>query len=398
VNSLTRCGAAGADCEYATECCSLVCAGGKCQDAQCLSDGETCSDATECCSTICEDTCQPLNLECKTAGNACANDDECCSKLCTDERCNLASSFCIQRGDICARAEDCCTGRCDIADGRDVGVCGEPPSGSSFCNDGVHGLVCDDCNDCCSRLCVPYGPTGVLVCQPASGCHVTGDFCRSDLDCCGAPDTGLPGEGNVYCQKEEGSDLGICRNPISCSPQGNICHYKDYALCNVSSARANCCGGTGSKSGVCQLDPLGVPRCNGLGDECVPPGDICASADDCCDDVPCIPDAQGVLRCMYPPDDGGTACVPVDGPCTIDADCCPGYVCIRPIGSTQGTCGNYGPPTDSGVSDGGTPTDSGVTDGGTPPGCALYGQSCQNDDDCCNDVPCTDGICRVPIG
>jgi hypothetical protein len=388
ISSLIRCAEAGEACTLPTDCCTLRCVGGECKSSACVSDGESCTKDHQCCSTICTDeSCQALNVECKTAGNACGNDGECCSGLCDGDRCSLAASFCIQEGDICGRPEDCCTGRCEIAEGREIGICGPPPSGSSFCNDGIEGSICDGCNDCCSRLCAPYGPTGVYICQPASGCHVTGDFCRADKDCCGAPGTGLPGEGNVECEKEEGSDLGICRNPRSCSPQGNICHFKDYAECNVSSARANCCSGPGANKGECKLDPLGVPRCTGLGDECIEPGEICASSDDCCDDLPCVPDEDGILRCMIPPD-GGTPCVPVDGPCTIDADCCPGNVCIRPHGSTEGTCGELVPP----------PEDGGVPDSGTTTDCALYGQYCEDDPDCCNDIPCTDNVCRVPIG
>ena len=33
---------------------------------------------------------------------------------------------------------------------------------------------------CCSRACAPWGPTGALVCQPASGCHVNGDLCDTE--------------------------------------------------------------------------------------------------------------------------------------------------------------------------------------------------------------------------
>jgi hypothetical protein len=219
---------------------------------------------------------------------------------------------------------------------------------------------------------------------------VTGDFCREDGDCCGAAGTGLPGDGNVTCDKAEGSVLGICRNPTSppeggaaCNPQGNVCFFQDYA-CSVSSARANCCGGLGAGGGVCQLDPLGVPRCNGLGEECRAEGETCASTDDCCNDVPCVPDEDGVLRC------GANQCVQPGDTCTIDADCCPGFVCVRPVGSTQGVCGTVTePPT----------TDSGVPEAGPPANCALYGQNCDVTADCCNDVPCSpEGSCIIPPG
>jgi hypothetical protein len=264
-----------------------------------------------------------------------------------------------------------------IAAGATVGTCAPPPSGSTYCSDGVDGTVCGACNNCCSRLCTPYGSSGVRVCQPASGCHVNGDLCRQDSDCCGAAGTGLPGDGNVVCQIQSGKALGVCRNPTGCNPQGNVCHYQDYS-CNISSARNDCCAAVGN-SGVCQLDTLGVPRCNGLGTTCIPSGGICSSAMDCCDHLPCVPDATGVLRCLTPPD-GGTACVPAGGGCTIDGDCCVGTTCIRPVGATAGICGNVTPPADAG-----------------PPPCAEYGQLCSVATDCCNGVTCYNGICQWAV-
>jgi len=221
---------------------------------------------------------------------------------------------------------------------------------------------------------------------------------------------------------------------MACNPQGDVCHYKNY-MCDISSARADCCGGLGAKGGVCQLDLLGVPRCNGLGDTCITSGDICASADDCCDNHPCVPDAQGVLRCYSTPP-GGPNCVPSTGPCTINGDCCPGTSCMRSIGSTMGSCvptppppgggggtgGGTGGTGSGGTGSGGTGsggtgsggtgsggtgsggtgsggTGSGGTGGSGPPNtCSQYGQTCNVDSDCCNGVPCTQGICRVQIG
>jgi hypothetical protein len=388
-SSLQQCSGAGDACADALECCGLSCGGdGKCSTTQCVSDGLACTTDAQCCGQSCvNDVCAPLTTACKTSGNACNGSGQCCSGLCADDVCQIAASYCIQENDICSRSEDCCTGTCLLDPGETIGVCGPPPTGASFCNDGIEGSLCGDCNQCCSRLCAPYGPTGVNICQPASGCHVTGDFCRQDGDCCGVEGTGLPGDGNVTCEKEAGSDLGVCRNPLSCNPQGNVCHYKDYA-CDGSSARANCCGGLGAKSGECQLDGLGVPRCNGLGTECRAAGATCASADDCCNDVPCTPDAQGVLRCFDPPD-GEPACVPSAGACTVNADCCVGGTCVRPVGSTAGTCGVTTPPP---LPDGGTP------DSGSGPACAEYGQTCETGADCCNSVPCDQGVCRVPFG
>lgn len=255
--------------------------------------------------------------------------------------------------------------------------------------------MCTGCGDCCSRLCAPYGPTGVKICQPASGCRVVGELCVEDRDCCGGdPASDLPGAGNGSCDKEDGALVGRCRNVQSCSPQGNICHFKAYT-CSISSAPNKCCDGVGN-SGVCQLDTLGVPRCNGLGTTCRVGGDECASADDCCDNAPCIRDPQGILRCS-----ATGKCMESGGSCTINADCCPPSVCIRAQGSTKGTCGTpvtatgAGGASGSGGASGTVPSSNragspGTTDIGVGGSfsCAEYGQICSTDSDCCNGVPC----------
>ena len=240
------------------------------------------------------------------------------------------ASFCIQKGDLCARAEDCCTAVCTIATGKSVGVCGEPPSGSSFCSDGHEGTVCGDCNDCCSRLCAPYGPTGVKVCQPASGCHITGDFCRKDADCCGVEGTDLPGSGHVYCEKAADSDPRHLPQSDGLQSAGQRVSLQGLHVRLVLGARRLLRRSRRQGRRV-RARPLGIPRCNGLGDACRKSGDTCASSEDCCDDVPCVPGESGLLHCYGTPP-GGPNCVPSTGACTINGDCCPGTTCVRPIG------------------------------------------------------------------
>jgi hypothetical protein len=395
------CRVAGESCQGSTDCCTLRCEGGMCSDEICISDGQACADNAECCGGSCVDTtCVALNPDCLTAGNDCTAGGDCCSQLCGDDaKCTLGASFCIQPGDVCIRNEDCCTGECSKSADVLVGVCTLPPTGSTFC-DGVDGVVCETCGDCCSRLCAPYAPTGVTVCQPISGCHSTGDLCRTNEDCCGGlvptdPADRLPGWGNGECQLEEGHLIGICRNPVNgaenpqgaCSPQGNVCHLQEYA-CPISSARANCCGGLGDDNntqGICREDALGVPRCDGL-DMCRMLGESCSTSADCCPDTsveppiipPCVPDAMGVLRC------GPPVCVPTNGACSINGDCCPGGTCYRPAGSLVGTC---------------EPTTGEGGAGGMPSTCSTYGQQCANTSDCCdaNAVPpvtCIDNVCK----
>jgi hypothetical protein len=261
--------------------------------------------------------------------------EACCSGLCNSAGKCGPSSYCTQNGDACAHDAECCGGLCNIAQGASVGTCAQPTGGATLCT-GLDGAVCNGCGDCCSRLCEVYQPTGVKICQPAEGCKVNGDICYSNSDCCGAAGTGLPGDGNVTCEKTNPTDpVGICRNPISCNPEGDVCHYQQYMTCDNSSARADCCGAPGSMSGVCKLDALGVPRCYGL-TACQQAGQACADSSDCCNGVPCVPNGSGGLVC------GAGTCVMMGDQCTQTADCCNGATCVFQAGEQYGTCGASG--------------------------------------------------------
>ena len=404
VSAVTTCASSGSACAAGTDCCSLSCVGRKCSADQCVSDGKACTSNDECCGGNCgaNKTCTALNSSCSSSGNDCAANGDCCSGLCdAGKHCALGASFCVQPGDVCGRDVDCCAADCVIAAGHTVGSCAAAPKAPAYCTK-VDGQLCSGCGDCCSRLCAP-GPSGIDICQPASGCHVTGDLCLKDTDCCGGDKTsGLPGAGNGNCDIQAGAKIGICTNPVNggknaCNPEGNVCHYladAQYA-CTSSSARSDCCGPLTPKAQMCKLDHLGVPRCFAGGD-CTKTGGVCAAAEDCCNNAPCVPDAAGALHCA------SAACVPTGGGCTINGDCCPGGLCNRPAGSTVGTCatttggggGRGGGTNSGGASNGGsggtTPT---AGTGGAPSTCSLYGQICTVDSDCCNNVPCTAGQC-----
>lgn len=393
------CTAGGDACTVATDCCSLSCQSGKCSTTQCTSDHQACTSNDQCCGGVCgaDKTCTPLNTTCSTSGNTCKSNSDCCSTLCSGGVCQLNASFCIQAGDVCATSADCCTGTCNVAAGASVGTCSTLPNlGRNNCSGGVDGTVCGGgsndggagCLDCCSRLCAPYAPTGVFICQPANGCHVEGDLCQKDTDCCGGepnyPDGGepLPGSSRVQCLKATGATTGYCASPSSgalpgqssCNPEGNVCHFKDNGyVCGNSSEENNCCDHLGSKTD-CELDAIGVPRCHVVGGDagvlpCIPTNGECAFDGDCCGGK-CLPDSSGVLVC------NPVTCSPTGGACTTTADCCGGN-CNIPPGSTSGTCG-------------GTNTN---TDGGT---CAAYGQTCAQSSDCCNGVPCLNNVCQIP--
>jgi hypothetical protein len=427
-NPVGPCKAAGLGCAASTECCTTVCRAGICGSAVCTSDNQPCAAADECCGGKCEGgseggmVCTPLNPDCWTVGNGCAANAECCSKLCSNGRCSGQPSFCTQTGDACTSKEQCCGGKCNVASGATLGVCEEPDvSGVGNCD--LAGQVCGagaidggismfdgglpSCGgSCCSRACAPYGPTGVMICQPPSGCRPVGEICRNDSDCCGSE--GMPGgNGSITCSKSGSDPVGRCDNGQACNPAGAICKLWGESC----SAADNCCAGNVNQHhDVCLQDSLGIPRCRTATTACSDAesyqGKACASSADCCG-LACIPNAN--------PGDGGSplicgsTCVPKGGACTNDSDCCPGLPCVALPGTWQGICG-YVPANDAGTPDGANPDaevpdgpaadgavlpDAEVPDG--PPPCSLYGQTCTVSADCCNGVPCTSGRCMITL-
>ena len=322
-----------------------------------------------------------------------------------------AGSFCQQTNDTCQTGADCCSNICNPVAGASYGTCGPPPTAASNCSM-VDGTVCGgvvgpdagqaSCGgSCCSRLCAPFGPTGVLICQPASGCHVVGDVCAADADCCGSAEQPGPGSGNVTCDFSAGGPLGVCRNPEGCKPNGDVCKLS-YLSCNSS---CDCCSGNCETEDTCRPDDIGIPRCTNVA--CLAAGQACATSADCCNNVPCVPnpnpgDGGSPLYC-YP---GGGGCVPACGACTVNADCCAGESCIIAQGAIAGICGPCNPGSDggpggsssggpSGGSSSGAGSSSGGSSGSSSGGtCALYGQLCTTSADCCNAVPCTAGRCE----
>jgi hypothetical protein len=378
----------GVACKSGGDCCTGTCTNGVCDYPACTSDNGACTTNGDCCSQTCTaGKCAALNTTCETLGNQCTSSGECCSGRCASGTCQ-PSSFCGQAGDICAHNSDCCTSQCTIASGQTVGTCGgatgthacgltdgqlcngtAPDGGIVYIDGGLP--VCG--GSCCSRACAPWGPTGAFVCQPASGCHVEGDICNTDSDCCGAAafaDAGLPSSGHsVTCTN------GSCTQHQGCTPAGDVCHLGSGATGNCN-ANADCCNALGNNGGACKQDNLGIPRCSTP--TCVNPSGACASSADCCNGQPCVPNPGG-----SPPYVCYTqACVPSCGTCSTSADCCAGFAC------NNGVCDPCG-------GDGGTTTggDGGTTGGG----CAMYGQLCTTSSDCCNGVPCTLGRCEYPI-
>jgi hypothetical protein len=420
----SACAATDTPCSDPLNCCSHVCAGGKCGANACVSDGEACNGDSGCCSGKCVassgggSSCAALNGTCKTVGNKCEVGGDCCSQLCQNGTCSNKASFCAQVGEACVVGGTCCSGVCNLAAGLNLGTCAAPPSvpGGTQCT--VAGQVCGlllegatmsaipQCGgSCCSRACAPFGPSGLLVCQPASGCRPTGDLCANDAECCGYG--GVKGKtGTGHCSKlSPGAPFGRCDNGKACRPAGAVCKLNN-ASCN---AEVDCCAGNSQVSDppTCLQDALGVPRCVMKPGACedgktVAIGTACASSADCCG-KPCVPNLAAASNPKAPAfvcggDGGGGGgggsgggsgggCQDDGSPCSTRSDCCLGFDCISLANSTTGLCHAATP-----------------LNGGADPSltCGVPGQACAITADCCQapiGLVCSavTGQCEYPV-
>jgi hypothetical protein len=208
--------------------------------------------------------------------------------------------------------------------------------------------------------------------------------------------------------------------------RGNVCGGPS-GQCGVNE-RAACCDCPGDPKKCCKQDSIGIYRCFGGGSQacpsgydskdpncCIKAGDRCQFTAECCDGTPCVPDAQGVLRCLAKPP-GGIACVMGDGACTATADCCAGLTCNITPGRTYGSCAappSPPPPPPPPPADAGTDSGTPGTDASTPPVdappdtappvdaptvCAFIGQGCSASVNCCTGYLCAVAGTRTPCG
>ena len=261
---------------------------------------------------------------CRALGNSCGSASDCCSMTCGANTCINASGTigCRADSDICSAASDCCSGTCNLT-GAGGGIC-EPLSDFVTTTCAVDGEPCSASSACCSQVCASV-PGGGMACGAPSGCNPVHDLCTTDAACCGSTGSYGAGGAPVVCAITAGMSAGLCKPPTGCKPNGS--------LCNVN-AGTDCCSGNSQVEDTCGPDLTGVFRCRSL--SCSNSGQACASSADCCNDLPCVPNASGTppLVCA------ATACVPSSAACTTDADCCSGLQCSIAPGALGGTCVN----------------------------------------------------------
>jgi len=118
---------------------------------------------------------------------------------------------------------------------------------------------------------------------------------------------------------------------------------------------------------------------------CTAKGAECASAGDCCDQMPCLDDGTGT---------GKTVCgcrAPTES-CDTDSDCCYGTPCVDDgTGSGEKFCGCRNETESCERAFDCCTGNPCVNDGAgtTVCGCRSGGQGCSTNNDCCNGLPCT---------
>lgn len=390
------CKGPGEACVTSTQCCTNHCLGGTCSAQQCSDVAQGCAVNGDCCTGNCVGgTCAAIpgaTSTCKVIGQACASGADCCSTNCQGGVCVRAYS-CQANNDVCLANSDCCGNVCSGSGGT-AGYCVQiTGGGGGGCIQ--DGNPCAGSSNCCTRICLDLG-SGASVCQVAGGCRLTGDYCPSQIACCGGEAVGGVG-GDVQCTNTR------CDNGQSCNPVGNICGewqpLPDGGQFKIN-ASENCCDG---KKAVCKLDQSGIPRCFGGGSNqcptgytgdpgcCIAAGQNCAFRDQCCNNNLCLPGPGDAGFVCTPP----TSCDPVGASCTPGAsNCCTGTYCLA-AGEFGYACQTTGGGGDGGAGGGGG--DGGVPnpgDAGT--GTCLSNQSnCTTAAECCSKV-CIAGKCQPP--
>ncbi|MBF5044048.1 hypothetical protein FGE12_16740 [Aggregicoccus sp. 17bor-14] len=376
----------------------------------CKSTGSACTANADCCTRSCVNgACQNTANGglCKPLGDSCGAGTDCCSTNCIGSKCVAADPACRTTNDVCLKNADCCSGQCTRNDGT-AGACIATTGGTSC---GVGGTPCTSGNNCCSKVCADTG-TGVEACQRVSGCQVAGDYCNADSACCG----GIP-NGSVDC----GNTNNRCDNGQACRAPGTICGKPLDASGNpvllpdggtfTVNNETNCCNGikvAGGYDRTCRLDQVGVPRCfgcppqyvdaqgnckppngtcpnglDGTANCCLPAGNVCDFADQCCNGAACVPDATtGVRHCA-----AALTCKAVGTSCNpaVSGECCAGTSCLE-NGELSYAC--KVPSTG-----GGSGSDAGTPDAGSV--CKANGTTCGSSTECCSSV-CTNGTCQQP--
>lgn len=347
-------------------CQRKTCTANRCEYA--ATNGASCDDGDPC--TV-EDTCQ--NGTCSGRATDCSAQADACN----DGVCRAADGQCVKRpmnngtacsdNDHCTTGDSCQNGECRPGAGVDCN------SLSDDCNDGVcrqsdgqcvkdpkdDGTPCGDGRECvngsceatCRALNAACTPSGNQCCQDTPTtcaalnpncygtgdsqnprcCHLTGDTCSDDCECC----AGRFCEEGACCS-HTGSACGTaddcCSDFTALDCVSGRCCVQDGFSCEEE---GDCCAGFCGPNGECQAclnlrqscDPE-LNQCCQTGGQticaqsfnfddancCRPLGGACGENSDCCDGVR--------TTCT-----NGRCCLGPDATCTASSECCPGFSC-----------------------------------------------------------------------
>ncbi|HEX9398671.1 MAG TPA: hypothetical protein VF912_01075 [Anaeromyxobacter sp.] len=249
---------------------------------------------------------------------------------------------------------------------------------------------------------------------------MTGDYCDSVSACCGGTNASYGGATTAYgvtCDKKNGSSPATCDSGQGCNPPGNICGGG-----GTVNASQNCCyldaSGNPVSGGVlghsaCKPDSGGIMRCFGGpvttlcpdgwdADRpgcCIEAGVVCQFSDQCCNSVPCVPDAAGVLRCAETNPPIGPTCTPRGATCAVDGDCCSGLACYTVPGTSAKEClesvpGGSCKAVGAGCTTGTQCCTGYCFEGTVCGGCVPNGDTCSSSSSCCSAF-CDGGTCKT---
>ncbi len=293
--------------------CTMDCPDGQeCSDGQCACTPESC--AAGCCGE--DGECNVQSSEsCGTMGGSCTACDEV-----RDDSCREGGVCGCGDGETCVEGQRCDRGSC-VCDGEScpTGCCDE---GMCMVNvDSACGIAGGECLDCSNDGGCQEGACGACVTSCTDGC-CAGPECvqqgaeDGDPTTCGSITGGACIDCGIVADRCSGA--GECE----CGPGGAVCASGQQCLNEVCQCTtASCAGCCDDVTKTCVPASTGDPMtCNGTaGDSCQ---DCGMSADTCSD--------AGVCECGGEPAcDGGRICD--EGTCVLPGGCtattCPNGCC-----------------------------------------------------------------------
>jgi hypothetical protein len=266
----------------------------------------------------------------------------------------------VDPGGECNEAEECTQGSC--LDG--VCACEDPaePWRGCTCDTGTEGPCGGGTLLCCPTGDTPGGPgictSASVGCEPLGECSDPGGTCQEDGDCC---EGSCSDEGVCYCEDPPRPIIGCSCTTGTESPCGDT--------------TVLCCPTTGTPGGpgICTSDSVGCDPTGCPGVTCDPTA-VLNEACECVCPLPTSPcDSGACLHCgaIFQLDPATCTCICPGTeacPCEDNTDCSGGLVCC-----------------DEG--------EESVCRASCEGECALPGQACLSDDDCCQGSCSDEGVC-----